>query len=201
MTPRRVTPHPQRIRQPPPTARFSPATWLLAAALLLSTGLFSCSVPGAESAKNDAGQAAAQAPTAAGDTGRAVLLDGPFRATGIPVLSPNLLSYAYGRYSFNGLDITVYFTQLAVRNDPAWTQHNCRGRVVRTIPQSGATVLYYDNSPRWSLFFRIPSSLPDDCPFVATFIDRFVYFYDSLYQQQSYGKDGEIPFPGVLNVQ
>lgn len=181
---------PRRIRRLPPTV------WLLPAVLLLSPVFSSCGAPSAAAA----GQKTAGSP-ASEDNKRAVLLDGPFRGTGIPFLAPNLLSYSYGHYRFDGLKIDVYFTRLAVPTDAAWVPHNCRGRVLRTIPQSGVTVLYYDNSPQWSLFFRIPASLPDDCPFVATFIDRFVYFYDSIYQQQSYGKTEEIPFPGVLNVQ
>ncbi|HUX13953.1 MAG TPA: hypothetical protein VMW87_13060 [Spirochaetia bacterium] len=158
---------------------------------------------------------------AASKSVRAVLLEGPFPGSGIPFLKPNALSYWVGRYQVADFTVSVYFTSQSIIANPAWTPHECDGKVLSKVlpvskPSAGQTVagavpggsaevvartvLYFSNSSKWSLFFEFPAAMGDDCPFVSTFINRFVYFYDSLYQEQSYATTREIPFPAILNL-
>lgn len=151
-------------------------------------------------------------PEKAADLKRVVLRSGPFRARGVPFLAPNLLVYWFGDYIWNSQSIRTYYTADSVEVLPAWSPHRCGPYQLQTVTDGraggggadggadGKVIYYYRSAANWSLFFELPTTISDPCPFVQTFIERFLYFRSSLAQDGSYTSPDAVPFPAILDL-
>jgi len=182
---------------------------VIAAALAIAS-VSACTRHGAVGAAGSsaATQTAARATTQpasvdAASQKRCVLKRGPFRSRGIPFLAPNLIVYWSGEYTLNSESIRAYFTVDSVQVQPSWLPHRCGPYQLEEVSNGradGKVIYYYRSTSNWSLFFELPATISDACPFVQTFIERFVYFRSSLSQDGSYASPDAVPFPAILNL-
>lgn len=150
--------------------------------------------------------------------GRAVLVRGTARTSGVPGFGHNAFpalsgAYLYQRAGFSaaglsaaGLSaagqpdsVAIWYTIVPLLIAPPWSAATCPGMPAEyrtyTAPtaQEGAT-LWLLSSDRFSLIVAMPSSMMEPCRFLAVFAERFSFFL--RYSE----RPEDISFPATLDI-
>ena len=126
-------------------------------------------------------------------TDPAILVRGPVKSIGFPLLYPNAIETWLGYYRYLDLEVVVSFTREDILLPDEWESAVCAG--IKGFTPDGLSFFYKDDD--WSLLFqfqdpikaslegipidnvRVPlaGTLPkDQCTFINKFITRLKYF-------------------------
>jgi hypothetical protein len=141
-------------------------------------------------------------------TGRAVLVRGTARTSGVPGFGHNALPALSGAYLYQraGLSaagqpdsVAVWYTTVPLLIAPPWSAATCPGMPAEyrtyTAPsaQEGAT-LWLLSSARFALVIAMPPQVTEPCRFLSVFAERFEFFL--RYSE----RPEDISFPATLDT-
>lgn len=121
---------------------------------------------------------------AGSETDVAILVRGPVKSMGFPLLYPNPIEIWTGYYRYMELDVIVSFTREDILIPKEWKSIICEE--IKGFSPDEDSFYYKDND--WSLLFQFashPSGAPPagvlsvgppDCTFINKFITRLRYF-------------------------
>ena len=110
----------------------------------------------------------------------AILVRGPVKSMGFPLLYPNAIETWSGYYRYLELEVVVSFTREDILLPEEWEPAVCSE--IDGFSPDDLSFFYKDND--WSLLFYFPEnkntadadSITPDCLFIGKFITRLKYF-------------------------
>jgi len=148
------------------------------------------------------------APPAALQAGRAVLVQGTGRTSGVPGFGRNAFPALSGVYLYQRAGtpvpgkpdtIAVWHTSVALLVAPPWSAASCPGlpaeyRAYTAPAATGAATLWLLASARYSLIAAMPPEVSEPWRFLAVFAERFSFFL--RYSE----RPEDISFPATLEI-
>ena len=127
-------------------------------------------------------------PAAGAEKDIAVLIRGPLKSKGFPLIYPNALDVWSGYYRYFESEIIVSFSSRNILLPSEWEDLSC-SNIDGFAPDSSS--FYYTNE-EWSVLIQFPTGELNDCIFITEFISRLKYFLRDY-------SPGETPlFPAIL---
>lgn len=147
-------------------------------------------------------------PPATLQAGRAVLVQGTGRTSGVPGFGRNAFPALSGVYLYQRAaapaagkpdTIAVWYTRIALLVAPPWSAASCPGlpaeyRAFMAPAAGGGTALWLLAGSGYSLVASLPAEVTEPCRFLAVFAERFSFFL--RYSE----RPEDISFPATLEL-
>ena len=110
----------------------------------------------------------------------AILVRGPVKSMGFPLIYPNAIETWTGYYRYKELEVVVSFTREGILVPDEWESASCAE--IDGFSPDKLSFYYKDND--WSVLFYFPENkngvetqfISPDCLFISNFITRLKYF-------------------------
>lgn len=128
----------------------------------------------------------------------AILERGPVQRRGIKVLSPNVIPYFYGEYTYQETRFEVLFTTERIVPATRWQSQTCGEYSLsfynHPLYPEEADVYFYEQDTRWAVFIVIDKGFDGPCRLIEPFINRLIYFTGITRNEQT------APLPAVIRI-